>query len=389
MGSRGRVTEILARARTAKTYLPSTTTVSVGYLNIRARRCLRSLRVMSGIVLAMGVTAAPRITALVEMRVGKPTLFNRQEGWAISGPSLLRTVDGGSTWKPVKIIIGGRETSGEIRGTYFVSASTAWVTLAHHDGLRDRLGLSPEFVATHDGGATWRAESLPKAEWFFDSLFATADPNGPIWLGGQVSQEGDAPVGRMECPQRVKGFTWRSAIYFRPAPGLPWEEQRTPAQNGCPVSIIRFLDKLRGVAIAGTAIMFSDDEGQHWQPSAIRSSGKIRSPVNLQFRSREGWIGCDYGEILHTVDGGRHWDEIVKPGAIWSRARGFGAWGAVHFTSAASGFTLGGGGELFETDDGGRTWTKVALSERIVNFSCAESVCLLASDEKLYRLEAE
>ena len=118
---------------------------------------------MSGIVLAMGVTAAPRITALVEMRVGKPTLFNRQEGWAISGPSLLRTVDGGSTWKPVKIIIGGRETSGEIRGTYFVSASTAWVTLAHHDGLRDRLGLSPEFVATHDGGATWRAESLPKA----------------------------------------------------------------------------------------------------------------------------------------------------------------------------------------------------------------------------------
>ncbi len=359
------------------------------YPKSRASCCFSTLlRIVAVIITALVVNAAPRITELVEIKIGKPTFFNRQEGWAVSGPSLLRTVDGGSTWEAVKISIAGKEANGEIRGTYFVSAKSAWITLAGEE-LRDRLGISTEFVSTHDGGVTWKAESAPTADWFFDSLFGTDDPKGPVWLGGQVSYESVAAVEDVECPQRVKGFVWRPAIYFRPAPGSAWEEQPIPAQNGCPVSMIRFLDRIRGIAVTGTVIVFSEDGGRHWQRSEIRASSKISTPVSIQFRGHEGWIGCDYGEILHTADDGRHWAEVVKRGTIWSKARGFGSWGSIHFISATTAFTLGGGGELFETNDGGKTWSKVALPERIVNFSCAEDVCWLASDEKLYRLEGE
>ena len=131
--------------------------------------------------------------------------------------------DGGSSWKPVKIIINGRETGAEIRGTYFVSARAAWVKLTRGSGLDDRLGVAIEFVSTHDGGVSWKEEALPRVAWFFDSLSTTDEPKGPLWLGGQVSQERDAPAEQMECPQRVRGFTWTPTIYFRPAPGSNWK----------------------------------------------------------------------------------------------------------------------------------------------------------------------
>ena len=152
--------------------------------------------------------------------------------------------------------------------------------------------------------------------------------------------------------------------------------------------MIRFLDKSRGVAIIGSDIVFSQDGGKHWQRSTIRSSTKFLPAVSMQFRGHAGWIGA-HGEILHTVDAGEHWEEIVAVRTIWSKELGFGPWGTVHFISEATGFTLGGDGELFETMNGGKTWTKVALPERIVSLSCAEDVCWLASNEKLYRLEAE
>ena len=186
-----------------------------------------------------------------------------------------------------------------------------------------------------------------------------------------------------------KGSSGSPTIYFRAAQQSAWEEQPIPVQNGCPVSMIRFLDSLKGVAIAGTTIFFSEDGGKHWRQSVIRPSAKIRTPVNLQFRGHEGWIGCDYGEILHTADDGRHWEEIVKPGGIWSKARGFGSWGAVHFINATTGFTLGGAGEVFETRDRGKTWSKIVVPEGITHMACAEDKCWLTSNDRLYQMQGE
>jgi photosystem II stability/assembly factor-like uncharacterized protein len=289
----------------------------------------------------------------------------------------------------VKIAVDSKEVNAEVRGTYFISAKSAWFTLAQSDTLRDRLGQSSGFVSTNDGGATWRSESLPEVDWFFDSLAATDDPQGAVWLGGQISQAIDAPADTMECPQRVKGLTWYPTVYFRRAPGSAWVAQRLPVQNGCPVSIISFSDKLTGIAVAGTAILFTDDGGQHWRRSEIRSSAKILPPVSVQFRGRDGWIGCANGEILHSEDRGRHWEQIVGPGVIWSKARGLSQWGKTAFTSKENGFQLGGDGELFGTHDRGETWNKVALPERIENFSCAENKCWAVSEDKVYRIDPE
>ena len=135
--------------------------------------------------------------------------------------------------------------------------------------------------------------------------------------------------------------------------------------------------------------MFSQDGGRHWLRSVIQSPAQIHTPVSLELRGREGWIGCDFGEVLHTLDGGRNWKQIVRTGAVWSKAHGFGTWGAVYFTSAEVGFALGGDGELFETRDHGATWSKVAVPERIVDLSCVENFCWLTGEAGLYRLQAE
>ena len=141
------------------------------------------LRVMLGVLFALFVAAAPRIALIAELRTGTLTFFNKQEGWAVGrGPLLSRTIDGGRTWKEIKIRIDGTETNTEVRGTYFISAKTAWIGLRQSE---DRLDMVPNLVVTRDGGRTWKLESLPNVEWFVDSLFADEDPRGPLWLGGQ------------------------------------------------------------------------------------------------------------------------------------------------------------------------------------------------------------
>jgi photosystem II stability/assembly factor-like uncharacterized protein len=164
-----------------------------------------------------------------------------------------------------------------------------------------------------------------------------------------------------------------------------------PIRNGCPVSMIHFIDDRRGIAIAGSAIMFTADGGKHWGRGSVRSSTNsdipISHPVSIEFRGGEGWIGCDRGEILNTIDGGEHWQRIVQAGTIWAKAVGFGAWGTTYFIGHDIGFTLGGDGELFESRDRGRTWSKIATPERIVGLSCAQEQCWLVSTDKLYHIE--
>jgi photosystem II stability/assembly factor-like uncharacterized protein len=352
-------------------------------------RRLFCLWILAELFLVAGLAATLRIGPPINLPIALPSFFNGNEGWGVSRLSVLRTVDGGKTWKEVKVAIGGKEANIQIGGTYFVSAKSAWLTLEQSGTLRDQLGLPSRLISTRDGGETWRPESLPNVEWFFDSLWATDDSQGPVWLGGQTSQTASLPGDALECPQRVTGFVWAPIIYFRPNPGSAWEPQKVPVQNGCPVSIMHFLDKQTGIATVGTAILFSDDGGRHWQESKVRAAEKIHPPISVQFRGREGWIGCSYGEILHTVDGGKNWEQTVKSGAIWSKARGLSPWGKAQFISKEIGFDLGGDGELFGTSDQGETWNKVALPQRIQDFSCAESSCWLVSKDKLYRLDSE
>lgn len=201
-------------------------------------------------LLASLLAAQPRITPITAVTLFTPAFFSKEEGWAIGpGPTLLRTTNGGLNWRPVVVHLKDTPTDAELHGTYFVSAQTAYVGITDSE---DRLAIMPQLAVTRDGGQTWNWEQLPSANWVFESLFSFGDQNGPLWLGGEVSTEGDIPVEQADCPQNVRGVTWTPVVYYRAKPGAIWEMGELPVRNGCPVSKILFSDELHGVAIAGS-----------------------------------------------------------------------------------------------------------------------------------------
>jgi photosystem II stability/assembly factor-like uncharacterized protein len=335
------------------------------------------------------LSAQSRVLSVTRLEHGTPTFFSDREGWAPgSGEAIWRTVDGGQTWSRINIgnavDIGPRA---ELRGPYFQSASEVWAVRATGGDLP--WSSTRSLTATFDGGKTWKKESVPAAGGTLESLFSGGQ-GGPLWLGGIKAYDSDGPAKELDCPQRVLGTVLVPVVFFRATPNSAWEQQRLPFGNGCPFSTMTFLDRERGVAIAGMAIMFTTDQGRHWQRSIVRGSpGSVPTspPLSLSFRDNDGWIGCDHGEILNSTDGGETWQEFAKPGTIWSRARGFGMWGATFFTGRNTGFNLGGDGELFETRDRGETWRKVDVPERMTGLSCSRNRCWVVSAEELYRIE--
>ena len=334
------------------------------------------------------LTAQSHVVSIAKSELGIPTFFSDLEGWAPGREGAIwRTADGGQTWNRVNI--GGIDDISprtELHGVYFQSASEVW---AVRENAGDLPGFSRSWIATFDGGRTWKKESVPEGSGTVESL-SSGGQSGPLWLGGVRAYDSDGAAKELECPQRVLGTLFKPVLFFRSAPTSAWEQQRLPVSNGCPVSTITFLDRERGVAIAGSAIMFTVDQGRHWQRSIVRGlpdSAPTRPPLSLSFRDNDGWIGCDRGEILNSTDGGKTWQEIAKPGAIWARARGFGMWGPTFFKGRNTGFNLGGDGELFETRDRGKTWRKVDLPERMIGLSCSRNQCWVVSAEELYRIE--
>lgn len=68
----------------------------------------------------------------------------------------------------------------------------------------------------------------------------------------------------------------------------------------------------------------------------------------------EGWAANSNGQIIHTADGGRHWDVQLHDPEVYFRCLGF----ATPLRGWAG--TLEPGKTLFETADGGRNWSLVA-----------------------------
>lgn len=311
-------------------------------------------------------------------RLGVPAFFSQTIGWASgSGGSIWRTVDGGKVWSKVKSPVG----SSDANGVYFVSADEAWVRASS-----EPLVNGSRLFQTRDGGISWHKE-VEGVEWTGESLFSL-QRSGLLFLGGTRSKSGLWPSSN-QCPQGVRDVTVSPSLTIRRAPGRPFESPVLPVENGCPVSLISFADESRGVAVAGYTIMFTSDGGRHWKQSVVADANSLSRPASVQFNGLEVWSGCEGGEILHSTDGGSHWQIRSPRGTLWTKSVGFGLWGQLWFTAPAEAFTIGGNGALFWTTDGARTWQRVMTPERITAISCAAKQCWLMGKESLYLLSTE
>lgn len=229
----------------------------------------------------------------------------RSPGGAAEPVSVFRTIDGGKTWVSVATALFGDTTppghlpyGGQKSGMTFLNAATGWVT-----GTVTLPNLAWLYV-THDGGATWRQQSLsmppgvPSARLTILSptFFSEADGILPVIFSTALT---DKDVATAIYTTHDGGLTWQSTAPLVHAPRL-----------------FSFADQQHGWATNGTLLSRTADGGNQW--STLSPNGSFKNITQLDFVSATvGWAisstAPTSSSLLKTVDGGQTWAIFSSP----------------------------------------------------------------------------
>jgi photosystem II stability/assembly factor-like uncharacterized protein len=245
-----------------------------------------------------------------------PQFTSASTGWAASSGALLRTRDGGKSWKAVR----------EFPFTIYVLALSALSDDAAIILLADVNSPDQQIARTTDGGATW------------------ADVGGPIRMASRLRYFDEMRAVRVNLGR---------AIEWSKDGGVTWQTAALPA-FATPLGLaVDLFDPLNGWASA-SRLLRTRDGGETWEAAS-----------DLQFESvdfvspTEGWAawtdcgtytGPCQGVVMHSVDGGATWTEQVRhEGSDVPRVR---------FVDRLNGWmTLGQDKPVLHTRDGGLTWS--------------------------------
>ncbi|MGW0531288.1 WD40/YVTN/BNR-like repeat-containing protein [Streptomyces sp. NPDC003032] len=279
---------------------------------------------------------------------------SRRTAWvAGSKGTVLRTSDGGSTWRDVSPPVPPGGAALELRDVESFDGRRA-VVLAIGEGEASRV------LRTDDGGATWTesfrntdAKAFYDCMTFFDRrhglavsdpvdgryrILSTAD-GGRSWkvlpsTGMPAAQEGEAAFAASgQClvasgPRDVwlaTGGASRARVLHSADRGLTWTATDAPIPAGDPargVFGLAFRDRTHGIAVGGDyrpdqtspkAAALTRNGGRTWttagQPPPAYRSGVTWLPHSRATALAVGPTGTDV-----TSDGGRSW-RTVDPGS--------------------------------------------------------------------------
>lgn len=294
---------------------------------------------------------------------------SRGTAWvAGSKGTVLRTTDGGASWRNVSPPVAPGESALEFRDVEAFDGRHA-VVLAIGEGEASRV------FRTTDGGATW-TESFrntdPRAFYdcmtFFDRrhglamsdpvdgryrILSTAD-GGRSWKvlpdkGMPAAQEGETAFAASgQClvssgPRDVwlaTGGAARARVLHSADRGLTWTAAESPIPAGDPargVFGVAFRDRTHGIAVGGDyrpgeqsprAAALSRDGGRTWA-AAARPVPAYRSGVTWLPHTRRTALAVGPTGTDLTTDGGRTW-RTVDTGSYDTVdcARDLGCWAA-------------------------------------------------------------
>lgn len=279
---------------------------------------------------------------------------NPQVGWAVGGSGgqdindgqIMKTEDGGKTWK----MIARNDDP-----TYFFDSKRGW--RAHNDFRLEKGAI----VRTDDGGNTWTTQKVFNAN--IDVKFFFIDP-----LTGWA-------VGLTRSTREGGGTRYLNYFILHTSDGgKTWVAQfDEPAGRkqtlGDGLLDVFFINRDIGWVVgSGGRILSTNDGGRHW---GRQRSGTLARLRGVQFVDANiGWaIGendADEGSsavILHTEDGGKGWKVQWKKKTDWIGFR------VLQFIDSHTGWGAGAINEysgdcLFvRTTDGGRTWSEMEFPE--------------------------
>lgn len=234
-------------------------------------------------------------TWVVRLRARGPVALSAVRGtrlaWALTADALLRSEDGGVSWRRVPAAHPGVPQ--------FVSASEGWLSGGGSGG-----GPPPTVLVTADGGRTWRERTTPC--------------RGPLGFGLAVAPF--APGGAwLVCFGQGGAGNQAKALYLTRDGGRTWTlrqpERRMPSFGY--VSALQMLADGHGwLLLARGGLLATADGGGTWRTFAITPPDRV-SPVSASLLDdRTGYAvirGCPVS-LVGTTDGGRRWTTLRRFG---------------------------------------------------------------------------
>lgn len=227
--------------------------------------------------------------------------------------SILKTVDGGTTWTETAIV---NYSPSAILSIKFLNRDTGYSFRDHNHLLK-----------TTDGGQTWTETNS-----ISDDILAMSFPSDSI---GYLAGESGAMFRT-----RNAGISWQ------------WISPLQGRYAGYNINSMHFINKDTGFATGQMGrIIKTFDGGTNWVDySPLHEITDFSFPdVSTGYASR--------GKLIHkTIDGGKTWNALALSPGIFT----YSAFEKVYFTSPDTGFvTSSEYAFVHKTNDGGQTWSSV------------------------------
>lgn len=314
-----------------------------------------------------------------------------QDAWVLAGDALLRTVDGGVTWRavtPPEMVLDGPAAA------TFVDAASGWLAV-----MGEVSGMVT-LAATVDGGQRWQMRS--------HQLLA---PNDPAGRASAISMHWlDSMTGWLMVRQLTSSNFSLGTLFATQDGGLTWQRRSLP--GGEPVVFVTDRTGWTAGGASGDTLYRTDDGGHTWSIQRLPyaddalAGGRRHELPRFTADGRHGVItvvsATATSQRVHryaTHDGGDTWAfveevppapsgapvEMIDAGAWLMAGTGLplrlpalsspvfrqaaGAQGDVpsHILMVApgAGWAATAEGSLLRTVDGGRSWRPVLVNRTL------------------------
>jgi photosystem II stability/assembly factor-like uncharacterized protein len=282
-------------------------------------------------------------TSGVTARLRGVSAVNARVAWASgSGSTVLRTEDGGGSWKKLTVTTDALD----FRDIDAIDENTAYV-LSIGNGAASRI------YKTTDGGKTWGLQFRNDDPKRFLDAMSFWDADHGLVIGDSIDRHFDILL------TSNGGQTWTQVPTNILPPAL--ENEGAFAASGTNVAVYGKSQAWIALGAAARArVLHTSDRGLHWQvfDTPIKS-GQSSGTFSIAFRDqRHGVIvGGDYQKekvaddnLAITSDGGE----------TWKLLKGLSGFRSVvaYLPGTQSVIALGPAGGDYSTDDG-QTWTRI------------------------------